>query len=183
MAAYRHRDPHPTQPIFKCAVRAVSRGILRPVHRWDVPAGCLGALARPPLPAVSARWAFPEPLGPLLQGDELTLRALSEGLGITIHVISSDEANWYLQYMPSRPRQPQGQDSGTGHSMVAGAHVFLAYVVSQPGSKGQAHPAGLTSLSFLEGSRALQLHPALGTVGRGQGPHPSGCPIGACLHS
>ena len=34
-------------------------------------------------------------------GDELTLRALSDALGLVINVITSDFRNWYLQYLPS----------------------------------------------------------------------------------
>ncbi|GFR45230.1 hypothetical protein Agub_g6628, partial [Astrephomene gubernaculifera] len=33
-------------------------------------------------------------------GDELTLRAVCDSYGIIVHVVTSDEGNWYLTYMP-----------------------------------------------------------------------------------
>jgi len=34
-------------------------------------------------------------------GDELTLRAVADSYGCTVHVVTSNEANWYLQYVPN----------------------------------------------------------------------------------
>jgi len=47
-------------------------------------------------------------------GDELTLRAVADALRVKIHVLTSDEENWYLQYEPA------------AHSHVR--ELFLAYI-------------------------------------------------------
>ena len=36
-------------------------------------------------------------------GDELTLRASVEAFGCVAHVVTSEEANWYLVYTPEAP--------------------------------------------------------------------------------
>ena len=38
-------------------------------------------------------------------GNELTLRAVADALGCVVHVVTSNEANWYLQYVPSVPQR------------------------------------------------------------------------------
>mmetsp|Transcript_17786 Transcript_17786/g.44756 ORF Transcript_17786/g.44756 Transcript_17786/m.44756 type:complete len:340 (-) Transcript_17786:91-1110(-) len=35
-------------------------------------------------------------------GDELTLRAAADGLGVTIHVVTSEAENWYMVYEPTK---------------------------------------------------------------------------------
>eukprot|EP00756_Hemistasia_phaeocysticola_P043967 Hpha_TRINITY_DN17550_c0_g1::TRINITY_DN17550_c0_g1_i1::g.92575::m.92575 len=56
-------------------------------------------------------------------GDELTIRAISDAAGITVHVITSDESNWYLRYDPSG--EPSLKITGEGGKQV---HVFLSYL-------------------------------------------------------
>lgn len=48
-------------------------------------------------------------------GDELTLRAVADALRCTVHVVTSNEANWYLQYTPANDQPVQ-------------KHLFLTYV-------------------------------------------------------
>jgi len=36
-------------------------------------------------------------------GDELTLRAVADAIGVKIHVVTSQDENWYLQYEPASP--------------------------------------------------------------------------------
>ena len=47
-------------------------------------------------------------------GDELTLRAICNAFGATLHVTTSQEGSWYLKYEPEERK--------------AGRSVFLAYV-------------------------------------------------------
>lgn len=51
-------------------------------------------------------------------GDELTLRAIADGFGCTIHLITSNESNWYLRYDPE-----QG-----GRQVHPKRHLFLSYI-------------------------------------------------------
>ena len=54
--------------------------------------------------------------GPKTWGDEITLRVAAEAFAIRIHVVSSVEENWLLDYSPSS-------------RIVAGAReIFLTYV-------------------------------------------------------
>ena len=53
---------------------------------------------------------------PKTWGDELTLRAVADALGCAVHVVTSNEANWYLQYTPTDEKQPVQK------------HLFLTYV-------------------------------------------------------
>ena len=48
-------------------------------------------------------------------GDELTLRAVADALGCTVHVVTSNEANWYLVYTPADDKPVR-------------KHLFLTYV-------------------------------------------------------
>lgn len=48
-------------------------------------------------------------------GDELTLRALCDSLGVTINLVTSSEANWFLSYKPQTASRP-------------GTEAFLAYL-------------------------------------------------------
>ena len=52
---------------------------------------------------------------PRTWGDELTLRAAADAFGVSVHVITSTETNWYLRYDPSDGSTPK-------------AHAFLTYV-------------------------------------------------------
>jgi hypothetical protein len=47
-------------------------------------------------------------------GDELTLRAICDTFGVVVHVVTSEQHNWYLRYNPLKLRSP--------------AEVFLTYV-------------------------------------------------------
>ena len=47
-------------------------------------------------------------------GDELTLRAICNTFGATIHVVTSETAGWYLKYEPEQRKTPK--------------HLFLAYI-------------------------------------------------------
>lgn len=57
-------------------------------------------------------------------GDELTLRGICNCFGCHIHVVTSQEHNWYLKYTPDK--------------MQTRKHVFLAYI-------SPAHYNGITS--------------------------------------
>ena len=52
-------------------------------------------------------WAFDRYLTKMARsrewGDELTLRAICNVLGVAIHVITSTSENWYLKYTPDTP--------------------------------------------------------------------------------
>ena len=52
---------------------------------------------------------------PKTWGDELTLRAVADALGCAVHVVTSNEANWYLQYTPT-------------DELPVRKHLFLTYV-------------------------------------------------------
>merc|ERR1719424_1470081 len=54
-------------------------------------------------------------------GDELTLRAVADALGCVVHVVPSNEANWYLQYVPAAPPTESAEK-------LEEKHVFLTYV-------------------------------------------------------
>jgi hypothetical protein len=47
-------------------------------------------------------------------GDELTLRAMCNSFGATVHVLSSQEGKWYLKYVPEKTKTSK--------------QVFLAYI-------------------------------------------------------
>lgn len=47
-------------------------------------------------------------------GDELTLRAICDAFGATIHVVTSQESAWYLKYTPEKPKTDK--------------QIFLAYI-------------------------------------------------------
>jgi hypothetical protein len=53
-------------------------------------------------------------------GDELTLRAITNAFGVSIHVVTSTEANWHLTYTPDR--------DGGSEATAGRKHLFLAYV-------------------------------------------------------
>ncbi|KAK3289288.1 hypothetical protein CYMTET_3276 [Cymbomonas tetramitiformis] len=40
-------------------------------------------------------------------GDELTLKAICDAYGVTIHVVQSTEDNWYLTYTPEEKKDPK----------------------------------------------------------------------------
>lgn len=45
---------------------------------------------------------------------QLTLRAICDSFGVVVHVVTSEQHNWYLRYNPLKLRSP--------------AEVFLTYV-------------------------------------------------------
>ena len=54
-------------------------------------------------------------------GDELTLRAASDCFGVTIHVLTSHEANWYLRYAPADDKAKAGAKSPARKPTPGGA--------------------------------------------------------------
>eukprot|EP00667_Euglena_gracilis_P005741 EG_transcript_5783 len=48
-------------------------------------------------------------------GDEITLRALCDAFGVTIHVLTSTLDNWHLQYLPAGPK-------------FTDRHIFISYL-------------------------------------------------------
>eukprot|EP00668_Euglena_longa_P018355 GGOE01022912.1.p1 GENE.GGOE01022912.1~~GGOE01022912.1.p1 ORF type:complete len:517 (-),score=89.69 GGOE01022912.1:851-2401(-) len=48
-------------------------------------------------------------------GDEITLRALCDVFGVTIHVLTSTLDNWHLQYLPAGPKETD-------------RHIFISYL-------------------------------------------------------
>jgi hypothetical protein len=68
-------------------------------------------------------------------GDELCLRAVSDALGVVVHVVSSDEQGWYHLYVPDQQRQQRQQQQPSEQqqqqppsSSAPTPHLFLAYV-------------------------------------------------------
>lgn len=62
-------------------------------------------------------------------GDELVLRAIADAYDVVVHVITSNEDNWYLVYGPEEPDSPRYS-----------RHIFLAYVFPVHYSGFEAKP-------------------------------------------
>lgn len=58
---------------------------------------------------------------PSTWGDELVLRAIADSYGAMVHVVTSNEDNWYLVYSPEPP-------SGEQKPCASGLHIFLTYL-------------------------------------------------------
>ena len=80
-------------------------------------------------------------------GDELTLRGICNCFGCHIHVVTSQEHNWYLKYTPDKVHTRK--------------HVFLAYI-------SPAHYNGITAADLSGASRSASplLRPAAGASRR-----------------
>uniref|UniRef100_A0A0G4F278 OTU domain-containing protein n=1 Tax=Chromera velia CCMP2878 TaxID=1169474 RepID=A0A0G4F278_9ALVE len=83
-------------------------------------------------------------------GDELSVRAVADYFGCTVHIVTTNKENWYLKYLPSAPVSRNGADvldepdkqkkqRGSGketqssseapaHSHLTEAHLFLTYI-------------------------------------------------------
>uniref|UniRef100_A0A6T8AMC3 OTU domain-containing protein n=1 Tax=Prymnesium polylepis TaxID=72548 RepID=A0A6T8AMC3_9EUKA len=64
-------------------------------------------------------------------GDELTLRAIVEAYGCEAHVITSEEANWYLAYSPETEEERDAAVAfcPKGHAMPRPRkQIFLSYI-------------------------------------------------------
>uniref|UniRef100_A0A7S0AAQ3 OTU domain-containing protein n=1 Tax=Pyrodinium bahamense TaxID=73915 RepID=A0A7S0AAQ3_9DINO len=61
-----------------------------------------------------------EMAAPSTWGDELVLRAIADSYGVTLHVVTSSEENWYLFYSPA---SDEPSDDCRPHR-----HVFLTYL-------------------------------------------------------
>ena len=65
-------------------------------------------------------------------GDELTIKACAEKFNLQIHVITSNESNYYIEYIPSGQEQDNAGSTGTSVTSTTSdkipRHIFLAYI-------------------------------------------------------
>ena len=95
-------------------------------------------------------------------GDELTLRAICESFGASVHVVSSSQENWHLQYEPA---EQMGQKK-----------IFLAYVSpvhynafeAAPAPAGAVEGAGSSSSSSSRSGGAAAAESARAGAKRGR---------------
>jgi hypothetical protein len=61
-------------------------------------------------------------------GDELCLRAVSDCLGVVVHVVSSDALGWYHIYVPDPEQQVVVRERQQEEAAPPPPHLFLAYI-------------------------------------------------------
>ena len=60
--------------------------------------------------------------------DELTLRALCDALGVTIHIITSTKDNWHLLYTPQQHLHQDNVQEESNYTSSHRRHAFLSYI-------------------------------------------------------